>query len=347
MLHHFATFQYSVDVNVSVPLGKLFVMGYLAVDIFFILSGFVMTHSYRDRLETAADLRRYARARVARLMPLHWLTLAAMIAMVLTAQRFIAMPREQFAWELVPINILNLQGIAATHTNWNYPSWSICFEMIAYIVLPFLIRREVRLPWLLFAGGMLTATLFYVWVQHFHPTDFERTTTGLGALLRSVGLFVAGIALRLLWDRQGVRDAARGPWLYGLVIVWLAGAVLLHWPKAWMVWGMPLALAWLLAARLSLPAPVMSPLKWLGDISFSIYLLHAPVELAFGTVLAWSNGGQAPAFTGIHAAALVALLAGVTLLLGTLSYRYFERPCQAWLRGNRPRPAVPLGAGQT
>src|SRR5690349_11224751 len=176
VMHHLSEFQYASDINIDLPFRKLLVLGFLGVDIFFVLSGFVMAHGYRDRLNKPGALFPYARARFARLAPLHFLATITLLVIVLATSSMvpIALPRFDRTWFVW--NMLNLQGIIPNQSNWNYPSWSISFEMVAYILFPGALVLMRKHPGVLFSAGMAITTLFYVWIRRYHPTDFELTT---------------------------------------------------------------------------------------------------------------------------------------------------------------------------
>lgn len=345
VIHHLLIFQYSVDLNISLPLRSIFSSGYLGVDIFFILSGFVMAHAYRDRLGSPHVLPGYFISRFARLAPLYLVSLAALIPMVAVAERYISLPQPRFDWTVLPWSFLNLQGIVPREVTWNYPSWSISFEMIAYILLPFAIKHIRKFPVVAFALGMVVTTSFYIWIQAYHPTAYSLTTTGPGAMIRSVSLFSVGVALRELWDRPGVQLVSRSWIIYALLIIFPLGAVLTGWTKPWMVWLAPTSLLLFQGGDWLRKLPFTGMMAWLGQISFSTYLIHGLVEFVVGTLLAIHNGGSAPVISGLPALAVVGACLFVVLILGTASFHFIERPAQAALLGRfAQRVRVPTSA---
>src|SRR5690606_3845377 len=127
--------------------GHLVGKGYLAVDLFFMLSGFVLAHVYHADF-TRFDPGRYRdflAARVARLYPLHLLVLLAFVVTAIAGRLFEFVLTGQF--ERLPLdgahsitallaNLLMLQGLAAGELSWNYPAWSISVEFFAYLLFP-------------------------------------------------------------------------------------------------------------------------------------------------------------------------------------------------------------------
>jgi peptidoglycan/LPS O-acetylase OafA/YrhL len=147
-------------------LGGLMSRGYLAVDLFFLLSGFVLAHVYSDAAERKgfAFFRAFMRARVARIYPLHLLVLALFVAMAF-AVRGIHYVKDGYYYplplsgprslEALVANVLMLQGLKASDLSWNYPAWSISVEFAAYLVFPLAIGLLWRL-----SGRSLTVATF-------------------------------------------------------------------------------------------------------------------------------------------------------------------------------------------
>ena len=125
--------------------------GYLAVDLFFLLSGFVIAHAYRDAFLGGVTARSYAdfvKARIARLYPLHVTVLALFIVTALTKMGFdYALAREVTpmplaGWrsvEAIGANLLMVQGFDVGEFGWNPHAWSLTLEFTAYLIFPFLL----------------------------------------------------------------------------------------------------------------------------------------------------------------------------------------------------------------
>ena len=136
--------------------------GYLGVELFFVLSGFILCHVYlaaagEGRLKYGAFLWN----RLARVYPLHLATLFGMIALgVVAGLAGVAIDGEILRWDALPANLLMVQawGLAPAAA-FNHPSWSISAEWFAYLTFPafaFVAWRLRARPWL-FAGGTLAA----------------------------------------------------------------------------------------------------------------------------------------------------------------------------------------------
>ena len=108
--------------------------GYLCVDLFFMLSGFVLMHAYSEHfarsVSGAAD-RRFLRARLARIYPVHILTILLLLPL------FGSDP--SFSLGALIHNLLLTQGPWLSEASWNYGAWSISAEWHAYLIFPFLV----------------------------------------------------------------------------------------------------------------------------------------------------------------------------------------------------------------
>ncbi len=146
VIYHYTTQCFP---NLDVSAHTAFIhKGYLAVDMFFMLSGFVMTHVY-CRAFTESVTKHYGSflmARIARVYPLHLLVLILFVVTAVASRWHGATPLE--ALRHVPLhgsesvdaffaNIFMLQGLNAGALSWNYPSWSISVEFMAYLLFPF------------------------------------------------------------------------------------------------------------------------------------------------------------------------------------------------------------------
>ncbi len=310
--------------------------GYLAVDFFFLLSGFVIWLAWHDRFRTQglSAAGRFLWKRMARIWPLHLFVLACavVLAIVLAAS---GRNIDRFPFAELPLHIVLLQSWGMVDPlAWNDPAWSISAESAAYLLFPLLAvavdwRRMPAWALLGFVAVVLVGILPFAG-QDGLGSDLQRF-----AVVRCVIQFAAGTAIGALWLRWQGRDR-----IAALAVV-LAGALVVAWglkllPEAYCF---PPALACLLLALGITSNRRGNPLEWwplhrLGDISYATYLGHFLLWFVFKLLLV-ADPAAAPLW--VMALYVIAVIASSELL-----YRYVERPAQGWLNrlGDRRRVAV-------
>jgi peptidoglycan/LPS O-acetylase OafA/YrhL len=314
LLYHLITGP--ADTSLPAFIGR----GYLGVDLFFVLSGFVLAHVYlRDFLSEVSphSVAGFLWVRFARTYPVHFFILLILVPLsgavhmpaITVIGNFLLM---QVPWPIETINT---------------PSWSLSAEWWAYLMFPFAIGWLWRCKpsWAAALAFALLVALDLLIVGVFG--ELRGIGFGWGALARALPEFTVGvIAYRALSDEGLARF-----WRSDAAFLAVAGALvgtLEFVPSD----GIAVALFPLLllaavsnqgvAARLLNAAP----LRWLGDISYSLYLGQVfAVSMALG--IAQTAAGAALGLDGIRAVT-VALAIGIAALL----YRCVEVPCRSLLR---------------
>jgi peptidoglycan/LPS O-acetylase OafA/YrhL len=337
--------------------------GYLAVDLFFMLSGFVMTHVYHGTFSGRVRLRSYWKflwARIARLYPLHLAVLGLFVAMALAVyagQHAAGIPVTGIPmWGARSVmaltaNLFMLQGLHASTLSWNYAAWSISLEFMAYLVFPFVLMLVWRIG--ARAQGMLALGLFAVlaglaWMTRDDFNQWDGPTT----LLRCLPEFLLGTLLYRAYRSPACaallsRDAA--------ALTLLAALLLTLHAKGPDLLAVVLFAA-LLTALVSNRGRVetwlnCSPLVWLGEISYALYLIHGLVQHATSEVLTLGlHIHDRHQLSSNSSLAMLALMLGASLLLAAVCCRWIEKPAQRYLRGALARPgdrAAPAAPGHS
>lgn len=367
MLFHFVALRerrpddaFVAALSAWAPLEAFVRNGYLGVDLFFIITGFLLTLPWFRHAEArlpAPDWRTFYARRARRIVPAYYVQLMLLFFLVLP----LCYPR---IWlESTPFVVHNL-GAHLTFLHYTSPLtsssltvngalWTLAIEMQYYLLLPLLAPLFVRWPWRSLAAAALLA-LGWRWLA-WNDLDFlTRLYLKLGAKagvsekaarhliatqLPAWSLhFALGILAGRAWMRRP-RNAAPGgrAWLSAaMVAAVLAGlhAALSHGTAILGAYGwtvFPVLLALGLGALVCLPAPALGaavaspPLVALGRISYSAYLYHLPLLLLFNA--------YAPATGGPVA---LPLWLAMVLLAATASFRFVEQP---FLRGAGVDPA--------
>jgi peptidoglycan/LPS O-acetylase OafA/YrhL len=285
MLYH-----YLIDYSDGYPLG-FFKNAFIAVDFFFILSGFVICHAYMDKLKQGMAASEYVARRVGRLYPL------VAIALILAAPVFYLQtvsfpdytPRD-FAATLINNLAMLPNLLAAKHAsigNGLFPSdgalWSISFEMLASLAFPLLIQltdRQLRtvclcsLGLLIVSSGLRGFASYKFFFDMGGGWDIDNV---LGGFCRLFFAFPCGILLyRLRQEKTGAK--ALSPWLlYGglaalLAFPWYAKGI---YAIGGAVIAAPL-LIWCGSVSVAAQRITTRISEFLGWLSYPLYCLHDP-----------------------------------------------------------------------
>ena len=268
--------------------------GYLAVDFFMMLSGYVMARTYESRMAEGPETVAFFKLRYRRL----WLTMA--IGSLLGVPYLWAMADDplRFAGSLA----LNLALLPAPLNNelfpLNGPAWSIFFELLANVLHAALLWRLSDRVLLALAAMLLALLAAFTRIKG--DIDFGALAPHLGpAVVRSLAAYTCGILLWRYW-----RDEP--PVMVPPLLPFIALPLLMLAPLAALGWGydiafIALACPLLIAGGLRLEGAARWA-AWSGALSFPLYAVHVPVLRA-----------AALAGIGAIAAALLAVLAGIAL----------------------------------
>ena len=303
------------------------ICGYLAVDIFFVLSGFVLALTYRDMFggrKLALAYRTFLTYRIARVLPLNLAIVGTVAALVWIFSSW-DFP-EPFAQArhpgIVLANLLLIQDWGASASVVK-PAWSLSVEMAIYFVFPFLLWLAWGRAW---AIPALIGSALLFWLARLGQGEVDRGFLADNFMALVGGDFVRGLTgfyFGLLCFRALQAPAVKA--LAGraelvVVIVFLA---LVAWSPsdfAPILFCPPLVLA--LAADHGLVSRLLHarPLHYLGTISYSIYLTHYCIITAARSLLGPFDAPQ------------VGLTIALTLLTSIAAYHLIERPARRWIR---------------
>lgn len=264
--------------------GNILLNSYLFVDLFFILSGFVLAYVYQDFTGgvTRAQYREYLIARIARIFPLHWVTLAIVLILELgslfvwhqypVVQPHWAQPfTANQSWSSLFSNLTMLQTLH-WDAYWNVPAWSLSAEFSAYLWLPCLIfylrkhalRRDV---------GVAAVALAILLAIEIRFGDLGYAFAGWPQIFRAGADAALGV---VAWNCYRFNNLSRFTGRYLLVFLAVTFFVLALPVPA--ICAIPFfVLLVLIAARnQKTPSPLLHhPISvFFGRISFGLYLIH-------------------------------------------------------------------------
>ena len=308
--------------------------GYLGVEVFFTLSGFILCHVYLEQVETKAF--RYGAflwARLARIYPMHLASIAligVMGAVALASGR--PVDPNSISLAALPANLLlvNAWGLSPV-SGWNHASWSISAEWFAYLTFPVFALAALALkarPRLAVALAVGFVAGLYAVFYRLTGQSLTHATIAWGAL-RIVPCFALGCAAYLVWRASLVRSGAvawAGAAISGALLITFAQ---LGAPDAFIVAaGSGLIVSLAFAAKTWIDGPVLNKLVYLGEISYSIYMLFVPWQLLFVNVTS-----KLFHYDKAHMPVYLWLVFVVSLVpLAAAAYHFIERPARDRMR---------------
>lgn len=324
------------------PAPEFFARGYLGVDLFFVLSGFILCHVY---LEQAGQRRfRYGGFlwnRLARVYPLHLFTLLGVGLMAGAAMLAgMSIDGNVLSWETLPANLLMAHAWGLTDTaGWNHPSWSISAEWFAYLTFPIFAAAAWALRERPNVAIVLAVLALFGAYAGYHALTGQLLTqaTFAGGAVRIVPAFALGCAVFLAFRGGAVRDVriALAVFVAALAGVVASAALGLSDGVTVSLFGaLILGLAGLSSVRRNPLAA--APLVYLGEVSYSVYMLCIPWQLFSVNVahkLLNLPGETVPAWVWLPLVAMLPLLAAGT-------YHLVEKPARAAMKAwaaRRPR----------
>lgn len=259
--------------------------GYLAVDLFFIISGFVIASAYRNRIADAVSFGRFMLMRLFRIYPLHLAVLLAFVALELVrlllyaARGSVGGPfpfTGDKSLELLTGHVFLVQGLGVTPgIGWNAPSWSISCEFFAYVLfgLTVVFMPLRRLPHPVVLVGV-SVVLYAVIIGGW-------STLNAVPLARCIAGFALGVALfqcRREWN--GALESLPRIWHVALevaiVVSILASLTLVSGPSAIILIPLFAGAVMLFQAQRGPVSYALesNPIQFLGRTSYSIYMVH-------------------------------------------------------------------------
>ncbi len=351
VIYHVVTFWDWQTFPTTGPLAW-FRIGWLGVDLFFVISGFVIGLSALagiDRAGTRGFRAPFWRRRLARIVPLHYLTCLVFVTLVYSK------PISGDFWPNLASHVLFVHNLnPAWHGAINAPNWSLGVEMQFYALMLLLAPWVRSTRW--WSIALVLTGIAWAWRyasfcfltpgSQQHDSYLMMLTTELPGMLDE---FAAGLLLARFARSQRGRAFLSSMEPHRLLILFLGvGAGLLLWlafaiyhthPTYWSspttvtFVRTPLAASFALIVLIfsSLNGPIWlylsTPLRYLGTISYGIYLWHWPV-----LQLLHRTGKLSPAMG-------LGMTIGITLVIAAVSWHFFEKP----IIGRFGRRSLPSG----
>lgn len=323
--------------------------GYLAVDFFFILSGFVIGYAYDDRLGKTMSLGNFFKRRLIRLHPM--IVMGAVIGAVTfciqgsvqwdgtkiaTSMVMLALLCAMFFIPAVPSVRYEVRGNGEMFPL-NGPSWSLFFEYIGNILYALFIHQLSKKALAVLVGIL---GVFLAWFALFDVSSYGMIGVGwtldsvnfLGGSLRMLFPFTMGMLLSRHFRPMQIRGAF---WICSVVLLLLFcvpyiesnGPISLNglFEAICILFVFPI-LVWIGASGKTTDKRSTQICKFLGDISFPLYAVHYPLMYLF---YAWLIDNKLYTFGEVWPTALMVYIGSI--LLAYLCLKCYDEPVRRWL----------------
>lgn len=316
--------------------------GYLWVDLFFVLSGFIIFHAYQASLGAGPGFRSassYLWARFTRIYPLHLFTLAVLVLTVPVIGW--AYPgvidnswRTYFDPTVIADHVFLLHSMNQhDFLSWNLVSWSIAAEWFAYVSAPFLIPVLVRCGSWASWGAIGVGLAGIVGLVELNPRGDLDITFNYG-FARCACEFLIGLGIYKFYARGNLPKVVGSDGAIALCAALILAVLHFDLHDAFIV---PLFAFLVLALSVNGGAAKQfldtKPLQYFGKISYSIYMVHGLVYL-----FSWFFIPYLITELGVERLGLIqtwtfaALFMSVSVFVAGFTHRYVEVACRATLR---------------
>lgn len=328
---------------------------YLFVDFFFVLSGFVLCHSYRGKVSKASELWRFILRRFARVWPLHAMILIAFFVAIVCIGHLphpddltLTWKENSYALQALLPDLLLLNAVGLHGSVWNGPAWSIGAEFYVYLLFALLLLFASRRLVVICIALSIIALAFIFW----RSPDLMNTTWDFG-LIRCIAGFFGGVVAYHLYEQLGASEPFKATMfeftavVFVILFVFYSGtgpdSVFVTSLAAPLIFGVVVIVFARDRGLFSLVLRARS-FQALGRYSLAIYIIHQPLLIAacYGV---WLSGYQTWAFASSAARPEMGspdlflvdfVLAVIVAAAGT--YRFAELPARNCLNRIADKP---------
>ena len=312
--------------------GHFFASGYLAVELFFLLSGFILAYTYAGQLKVPSDTRRFLEARFARIWPVYAVSLLlASIPSLVFPKPWVMVATLAMVQAWNPLDA----GMAGA---WNLVCWTLSVEAVFYLCFPSFqvwIERQTLRSLQITIAGMLLLTIALNSGIYTLGVPLNSFTKHVPMPLWHLSEFFAGVGMGNFFERRrglgkAFQERSRvfgsGVWTY--VSALLTIALLCRAQSRWtsvvvlafaaLIFGLASEATWLsrlLSTRIMLLG---------GGMSYSMYLMQMPVK-------AWGNG-LADRFHVGSSALRLGFSTAILLVLSLFLFKVVEDPARRLIR---------------
>ncbi|MGM9507315.1 acyltransferase family protein [Larkinella sp. GY13] len=324
------------DVAIYSPFLRCFKAGFGGVDLFFVISGFIITHTNGSKINRPDQLVPYLKRRFGRIYVIYWLVLVAAGVLFLWLNAF-APSLKWLSYGLNPVEIAKALTLFPFHESLLPVTWTLSYELYFYVLFGLLIvsRYFLIIPVLLMGATLLNGLATGAGQPPLFAFSHHSFLLSPFTLEFCFGVAAYHLARRNAFDIHPVlMGLAAG--LFFLTGEWATPAD--YWlriggfgfPAMVLLLGL---IRWEVSNRFSYP----DWLTKLGDASYLLYLIHVPAIMMLTQalmILGFAN------FVVVSNVLLVAFLAWFSWL----AHRWVEKPLLHWIHTSRPKIVAPIKA---
>jgi peptidoglycan/LPS O-acetylase OafA/YrhL len=334
-----------MDHVTSVALQRLVPGRYLAVDFFFVLSGFVLSYVYAERLRTGMSFFSFMQVRVIRLYPLYLLgtLMGAALALLNALNHWIPYPPINVLWAFL-CAIFFIPCPPQLTTEWlsiyplDGPGWSLFFELVANVAFALLVTR---LSWRFLITLLLLAIPPFIYCTIWtNSTDMGWSWDNVvGGFPRVTYGFFAGVLVYKLWTRFRIPSLPAWAAFVVLIAVFMFPIPENHRFR-WIydVFAATVIFPILVAVSAGSQANgrLLKASATAGALSYGVYILHVPIWNWAKVILPI----LAPGWNAIPGFIHYGVIATIAVITAAVLDRIYDKPVRQWLSRRRaPRPA--------
>ena len=363
---HYRPMLWDASPRLREDLAPVFNAGAQGVDLFFILSGFVLAWNYLDRMGPHWSARatwHFLWLRLSRVWPIYLVTMHLAAVWIIITLHVGDSPSPD-AERLTALNYVRQFFMVQLwfspffdHTSWDGPAWSISAEWLAYLLFGMLILLIFRIALVSRARTLLALAFFASLPPTLLLLSSGMLYTPWSWLPRIVAQFTAGAVACAAVRRLDIGERGRRIAGYLSVALVVGIVAILYYYDAHPVAGMvdpggvvallfmPLVVALSIGVG-TLPALLSTrPMIYGGQISFSLYMIHEPVH----TVWDWAVAQYGIVLSKPVAKVVVIGLILLAVAAAMVLFRFVEEPARRWMRRMveiRDVKEPPIGKGR-
>ncbi|MEH1816624.1 MAG: acyltransferase [Nostoc sp.] len=352
VIHHFSYYGLPKTGSTLSAYSNFFKNGYLWVDFFFILSGFIMTHVYADAFYLKVrlnDYKSYLFSRFSRIYPLHIFIISLFVGLEIIKILFLNTSAFTGKFNLTALfaNIFLLQAfdlkcppLLWCNTYWNEPAWSISIEFFIYCIFPFLLlfllKNDSKNDLIIY-----TFTLFSILLLITFTRGNLDTIIGIPSIARCGLECIIGIITYKIYRRGNYKKYLNLNLLAIIAITWIILIMHYYWHHFrnihdWLI--LPAFSLLILSVSINNKSLISKLLNsqlmlYIGTISYSIYMVHWFVQELLKLFWFYKfHDVFGKEFTQYQSLTSLGVFLMIILLAASLTYRFVEVPARNYLK---------------